>query len=175
MQIPIDMTIQKNTKGLLKNIQNYNKLVSSLHYDVGFRDLLKTILEENQYLTNIYFNSDSDVFTYNVETYTPEQIKENEINNEFNFYQQRQTSGLNLYLKHEAEYRIMFLNDAITKDEFNIIEETLKPVRLELGFGQLKSAFTLLKEIPATRIGVDIYNAFYLDLETLINELYLNQ
>ena len=159
---------------LLPNIQNYNKLDSSVHYEDGFRDLVKPILEENQYLTNIYFNSDSDVFTYNVETYTPEQIKENEINNEFNFYQQRQTSGLNLYLKHEAEYRIMFLNDAITKDEFNIIEETLKPVRLELGFGQLKSAFTLLKEIPATRIGVDIYNAFYLDLETLINELYLN-
>ncbi len=110
---------------LLPNIQNYNKLDSSVHYEDGFRDLVKPILEENQYLTNIYFNSDSDVFTYNVETYTPEQIKENEINNEFNFYQQRQTSGLNLYLKHEAEYRIMFLNDAITKDEFNWCGETL--------------------------------------------------
>ena len=109
-----------------------------------------------------------------VEGATPEQIKENEINKEFNLYQERQTSGLNLYLKHEAEYRIMFLNDVITKDQFNVIEETLKPVRLELGFGQLKSSFTLLKEIPATRIGVDIYNAFYSDLETLINELYLN-
>ena len=109
-----------------------------------------------------------------VEGATPEQIKENQVNKEFNLYQQRQTSGLNLYLKHEAEYRIMFLNDVITKDQFNVIEETLKPVRLELGFGQLKSSFTLLKEIPATRIGVDIYNAFYSDLETLINELYLN-
>ena len=109
-----------------------------------------------------------------VEGATPEQIKENQVNKEFNLYQERQTSGLNLYLKHEAEYRIMFLNDVITKDQFNVIEETLKPVRLELGFGQLKSSFTLLKEIPATRIGVDIYNAFYSDLETLINELYLN-
>ena len=159
---------------LLPNIQNYNKLDSSVHYVDGFRDLVKPTLEVNQYLTNIYFDSDADVFTYNVETYTPEQIKENEINNEFNLYQQRQTSGLNLYLKHEAQYRIMFLNDAITKDHFNTIEEILKPVRLELGFGQLKSALTLLKEIPATRIGVDIYNAFYSDLETLINDLYLN-
>jgi hypothetical protein len=159
---------------LKPNIQNYNKLDSSVHYEDGFRDLVKPPVKTNQYLTSIYFDSDNDVFTYNIETYTPEQIKENEINNEFNLYQERQTSGLNLYLKHEAEYRIMFLNDAITKDQFNNIEETLKPVRLELGFGQLKSAFTLLKEIPATRIGVDIYNEFYSDLETLINELYVN-
>ena len=159
---------------LLPNIQNYNKLDFEIHYLAGFRDLVKPVLEENQYLTNIYFDSDADVFTYNIETYTPEQIKENQINNEFNLYQQRQNEGLNLYLKHEAEYRIMYLNDIITKDHFNTIEETLKSVRLELGFGQLKSALTLLKEIPATRIGVDIYNAFYSDLETLINELYLN-
>ena len=68
----------------------------------------------------------------------------------------------------------MYLNDVITKDQFNVIEETLKPVRLELGFGQLKNAFELLKDIPATRIGVDIYNAFYSDLELLINDLYVN-
>ena len=109
-----------------------------------------------------------------VEGATPEQIKENQVNNEFNLYQQRQNEGLNLYLKHEAEYRIMYLNEVITKDQFNVIEETLKPVRLELGFGQLKNAFELLKDIPATRIGVDIYNEFYSDLELLINDLYVN-
>ena len=159
---------------LLPNIQNYNKLDFEIHYLAGFRDLIKPPVKTNQYLTSIYFDSDNDVFTYHIETYTPEQIKENQVNNEFNLYQQRQNEGLNLYLKHEAEYRIMFLNDVITKDHFNVIEETLKPVRLELGFGQLKSGLTLLKDIPATRIGVDIYNEFYSDLELLINDLYVN-
>ena len=159
---------------LKPNVQNYNKLDSSVHYEDGFRDLVKPKLEVNQYLTNIYFDSDNDVFTYNVETYTPEQIKENEVNNEFNLYQQRQNEGMNLYLKHEAEWRTMFINEEITKDQFNVIEESFKPVRLELGFGQLKSALTLLKEIDPTKVTDRVYNKFYSDLETLISELYVN-
>ena len=109
-----------------------------------------------------------------VEGATPEQIKENEVNKEFSLYQQRQNEGMNLYLKHEAEWRTMFINEDITKDQFNVIEEAFKPVRLELGFGQLKSALTLLKEIDPTRVTDRVYNKFYSDLETLISELYVN-
>ena len=68
----------------------------------------------------------------------------------------------------------MYLNDVITKEEFNTIEDALKPVRLELGFGQLKTAKEILKDIPASRIGVEIYNTFNSDLDKLINELYVN-
>ena len=148
---------------LKPNVQNYNKLSAEVHYKDGFRDLVKPKLEVNQYLTNIYFDADNDIFTYNVETYTPEQIKENEVNNEFNLYQQRQNEGMNLYLKHEAEWRTMFVNEEITKDEFNVIEESFKTVRLELGFGQLKSALALLKEINPNRVTVRVYNKFYSD------------
>ena len=159
---------------LKPNVFNYDKLDEQIHYNDGFRHLDIPTLEVNQYLTNIYFDADNDIFTYNVETYTPEQIKENEVNNEFNLYQQRQNEGMNLYLKHEAEWRTMFINEQITKDQFNVIEDSFKPVRLELGFGQLKSALTLLKEINPTRVTDRVYNKFYSDLETLISELYVN-
>ena len=84
---------------LKPNIQNYNKLDSSVHYEDGFRDLIKPPVKTNQYLTSIYFDSDNDVFTYNIETYTPEQIKQNQVNNEFNLYQQRQNEWFKSILK----------------------------------------------------------------------------
>ena len=159
---------------LKKNVMNYNKLDSSVHYVDGFREIVAPTLKENQYKTVLYFDVEKDYFTYHVETYTDEEIKQQKIDKEFNLYQQRQNEGLNLYLKHEAEYRIMYLNDVITKEEFNTIEDALKPVRLELGFGQLKTAKEILKDIPASRIGVEIYNTFNSDLDKLINELYVN-
>ena len=159
---------------LKPNVMNYNRLDADVHYKDGFRELINPTLEENQYKTDLFFDVEKDYFTYHVETYTDEEIKQQKIDKEFNLYQQRQNEGLNLYLEHEAEYRIMYLNDVITKEEFNTIEDALKPVRLELGFGQLKTAKEILKDIPASRIGVEIYNTFYSDLDKLINELYVN-
>jgi hypothetical protein len=159
---------------LKPNVMNYNRLDADVHYKDGFRELINPTLEENQYKTDLFFDVEKDYFTFHVETYTDEEIKQQKIDKEFNLYQQRQNKGLNLYLEHEAEYRIMYLNDVITKEEFNIIEDALKPVRLELGFGQLKTAKEILKDIPESRIGVEIYNTFYSDLDKLINELYVN-
>ena len=159
---------------LKKNVMNYNRLDADVHYEDGFRELINPTLEENQYTTDLFFDVEKDYFTFHVETYTDKEIKQQKIDKEFNLYQQRQNEGLNLYLKHEAEYRIMYLNDVITKEEFNTIEDALKPVRLELGFGQLKTAKEILKDIPASRIGVEIYNTFNSDLDKLINELYVN-
>ena len=159
---------------LKKNVMNYNRLDADVNYEDGFRELINPTLKENQYKTDLFFDVEKDYFTYHVETYTDEEIKQQKIDKEFNLYQQRQNEGLNLYLKHEAEYRIMYLNDVITKEEFNTIEDALKPVRLELGFGQLKTAKEILKDIPAIRIGVEIYNTFNSDLDKLINELYVN-
>ena len=70
---------------------------------------------------------------------------------------------------------LKFIKGEITKEEFNAIEDNLKSVRLELGFGQLKSAMSLLEEIPQEKIGTNFYNNFFSSLDKLINELYVNQ
>ena len=144
--------------------KNYNNIVNGVL--VSQWELVEEY--SGDFLIPIYENNEW------VEGATPEQKYKDKVNKEYIIYLQRQNEGLNLYLKHEAEYRIMYLNDVITKEEFNTIEDALKPVRLELGFGQLKTAKEILKDIPASRIGVEIYNTFYSDLDKLINELYVN-
>ena len=144
--------------------KNYNNIVNGVL--VSQWELVEEY--SGDFLIPIYENNEW------VEGATPEQKYKDKVNKEYIIYLQRQNEGLNLYLKHEAEYRIMYLNDVITKEEFNTIEDALKPVRLELGFGQLKTAKEILKDIPASRIGVEIYNTFNSDLDKLINELYVN-
>ena len=144
--------------------KNYNNIVNGVL--VSQWELVEEY--SGDFLIPIYENNEW------VEGATPEQKYKDKVNKEYIIYLQRQNEGLNLYLKHEAEYRIMYLNDVITKEEFNTIEDALKPVRLELGFGQLKTAKEILKDIPESRIGVEIYNTFYSDLDKLINELYVN-
>ena len=153
---------------LKPNVFGYDKLDASIHYDDGFRDLVKPTLEANQYLTTLYFDTDNDIYTYEVATYSDEEIAEQKEQKEYNLYLQRQTEGLNLYLKYEAKWRLTYLDGVITKEEFNAIEEVYKPVRLELGFGQLKTAQIVLDGINE----VEYYNDIKNDLEILIEQLY---
>ena len=159
---------------LKPNVMGYNKLDSSVHYADGFREIVNPTLKENQYKTDLFFDVEKDYYTYHVETYTDEEIKQQKIDKEFNLYQQRQSEGMNLYLMQESDWRVLYINEEITKEEFNTIEYNLKSVRLELGFGQLKTAMSLLKEIPQEKIGTNFYNNFYSSLDKLINELYVN-
>ena len=159
---------------LLPNIQNYNKLDSSVHYEDGFRDLVKPILEENQYLTNIYFNSDSDVFTYNVETYTPEQIKENEKIQEQNKYLERIEVGKNKYTKLCADFRIDKINGVITHEFHRLLENTLKPVRNEFVNGQFITALEVLESIGSEDITISIYDNIHASITEAIQDYYVN-
>ena len=159
---------------LKPNVMGYNKLDSSVHYADGFREIVNPEIKENQHKTDLFFDVEKDYYTYHVETYTDEEIKQQKIDNEFNLYQQRQSEGMNLYLMQESDWRVLYINEEITKEEFNTIEYNLKSVRLELGFGQLKTAMSLLKEIPQEKIGTNFYNNFYSSLDKLINELYVN-
>ena len=157
---------------LKPNVFNYDKLDAEVHYADGFRELLEPTLKTEQHKTSIYFDVEKDVFTYHTETYTPEEIAEQKQDNEYNLYQQRQSEGLNLYLKHEAIYRLMYLNNEITKERFNEIENSINPVRLELGFGQLKTAGDLLKNIDPTKIETNVYINFSNELDLIIDQLY---
>jgi len=157
---------------LKPNVFGYDKLSDEVHYEDGFRELVKPEITEDQYLTDLFFDDASDYYTYNVVDYTPEEIKERSIQKETSEYQVRQQRGLELYLRKEAEFRLLFLDGEITKGDLNNIEFAILDVRLELGFGQIKSALDKLLQIAPERIGNEIFNQFENDLNDLINELY---
>ncbi len=157
---------------LKPNVMVYNKLDSLVHYADGFREVVVPTLEENQYKTDLFFDAENDYYTYNIETYTDEEIKQQQIDKEFNLYQQRQSEGMNLYLVHVAEWRILYINEVITKEEFNDIENYFKYVRLELVSGQLKNALELFKALPEETQKTTLYNKFLIDLQIKIKELY---
>ena len=60
-------TFNKLPNSFNRTIGGYSKLDSSVHYADGFRDIVYPTLQENEYKTNLYFDSENDVFTYNVE------------------------------------------------------------------------------------------------------------
>ena len=153
---------------LKKNVMNYNRLDADVHYEDGFRELVTPTLEANQYTTVLYFDTENDVYTYEVATYTDEELAQQKQDKEYNLYLQRQTEGLNLYLKYEAKWRLNYVEDKTTKQEFKSIESIFDPVRIELCFGQLKTALEVLDTVT----GIEYYDEIYNDLETLITQLY---
>ena len=78
---------------LKPNVMNYNRLDADVHYKDGFREIVAPTLEENQYKTVLYFDTDNDVYTYEVETYTEEEVRLNENESEYNKYLQRVEKG----------------------------------------------------------------------------------
>ena len=157
---------------LKPNVFNYDKLDSEVHYADGFRELIIPEITADQYLMQIYFDDANDYFTYEVGNYDPEEIKERAIEKETSDYQVRQQRGMQLYLRKEAEFRLLYLDGEITKGDLNNIEFAILDVRLELGFGQIKSALEKLLQIGPERIGNKIYQNFENDLNNLIQELY---
>ena len=157
---------------LKPNVFGYDKLSDEVHYADGFRELVKPEITEDQYLKSIFFDETNDYYTYNVVDYTPQEIKERAIQKETSDYEFRQQRGLELYLRKEAEFRLLYLDGEITKGDLNNIEFAILDVRLELGFGQIKSAKDKLLQIAPERIGNEIFNQFENDLNELINELY---
>ena len=124
------------------------------------------ILYDGNFLKPIFENSEW------IEGATAKEIKERAIEKETSEYQIRQQKGMNLYLRKEAEFRLLYLDGEITKGDLNNIEFAILDVRLELGFGQIKSAKDKLLQIAPERIGNEIFNQFENDLNELINELY---
>ena len=157
---------------LKKNILNYNKLEESVHYTDGFRPLVKPTLQDNQYTTDIYFDLDNDVYTYKVETYSQEELIQKENDDEFHRYQERVSKGLEKYLKLCGEFRMSRDRGEITQEFYQLLEDTLEPVRTELVNGQFITAQRKLTSIGSSIIGRDVYIRFYDSLETDINELY---
>ena len=157
---------------LKPNVFNYDKLDAKVHYNDGFRDLLEPTLKTEQHKTSIYFDVEKDVFTYHTETYTPEEIAEQNKQNEFAQYKLRQSRGLDNYLNLCAEFRIAKESGSLTPEHYAEIEEVLIPVRDELVNGQFITAKTKLQNIGFHVIGEQLYNRFIASLDEDINELY---
>ena len=156
------------------NIMNYNKLEPYIHYNHGFRELVKPKLQVNQYLTNIYFDADNDIFTYNVETYSDEEIAENEKIEEQNKYLERIEAGKNKYTKLCADFRIDKINGVISHEFHRLLENTLKPVRNEFVNGQFITALEVLESIGSEDITISIYDNIHASISEAIQDYYVN-
>jgi len=159
---------------LKPNVMGYNKLDSLVHYTDGFREIVVPELEENQYKTNLYYDSENDIYTYKVETYTEEELNENEKLQEQNKYLQRIEVGKKKYTKLCADFRIDKLNGVITHEFHRLLESVLKPVRDEFVNGQFISALEVLEEIGSEQITIDIYDNIYASISEAITEYYVN-
>ena len=157
---------------LKPNVFGYDKLSDEVHYEDGFRQVLEPTLKDNEHKTNLYFDADIDAYTYNTESYTPEQIAEQKKQKEFAQYQLRQSRGLESYLKLCAEFRLAKEAGQLTPELYTQIEETLIPVRDELVNGQFITAKTKLEVIGSDVIGVELYDRFINSLNEDIQELY---
>ena len=157
---------------LKPNVFGYDKLEESVHYEDGFRELVKPTLEENQYLSNLYFDNDNDYFTYEVITLSEEEISEKKQNEELSRYQTRQSRGLQRYLNLCAEFRIAKESGSITPEFYETLEDTLEPVRTELVNGQFITAKRKLIEIGSSIVTQELYDRFYNSIQIDINELY---
>lgn len=160
---------------LKPNIMGYNKLKDeSLYYADGFREIVVPTLEANQYKTDLYFDVENDYYTYNVETYTDEEIEENEKIQEQNRYLERIEVGKRKYTKLCADFRIDKLNGVITHEFHRLLESVLKPVREEFVNGQFISALEVLELIGSEQITIDIYNNIHASISQAIQEYYVN-
>ncbi len=157
---------------LKPNVFNYDKLDAEVHYADGFRELVKPTIEENQYLSNLYFDNDNDYFTYEVITLSEEEISEKRQNEELSRYQIRQSRGLQRYLNLCAEFRIAKESGSITPEFYQLLEDTLEPVRTELVNGQFITAKRKLIEIGSSIVTQELYDRFYNSIQTDIEELY---
>ena len=157
---------------LKPNVFGYDKLDASVHYDDGFREVLEPTLQANEHKTILYFNHELDAYTYNPETYTPEQLAEQQQQKEFSQYQIRLSRGVESYLKLCAEFRISKELGQLTPEHYAEIEENLIPVRDELVNGQFITAKSKLEAIGFDVIGEQLYNRFIESLTKDIKELY---
>ena len=157
---------------LKPNVFGYDKLDAEVHYADGFRELVKPTLEVNQYLINLYFDSDNDIYTYNVETYSDEEIRLKENENEYLKYQERVSKGKEKYLKLCGEFRLSRDRGEITQEFYETLEDTLEPVRTELVNGQFITAKRKLIEIGSSIVTQELYDRFYNSIQIDINELY---
>ncbi len=157
---------------LKPNIFGYDKLDTSVHYADGFRELITPTLEENQYLTTIYFDDKEDIFTYNVETYTPEEIRLKENDDEYIKYLNRVAVGKDRYLKLCGEFRVSRDKGEISQEFYELLEDTLEPIRTEIVNGQFITAKRKLIVIGSELITEQFYNRFLNTIEQDIEELY---
>ena len=157
---------------LKPNIMGYNKLDSSVHYADGFREIVAPTLEENQYKTVLYFDTDNDVYTYEVETYTEEELNENEKLQEQNKYLQRIEEGKNRFSKLAADFRVDKINGVITHEFHRLLEDILKPVRDEFVNGQFISSLEILESIGSSEITIEIYDNIHASITEAIQEHY---
>ena len=157
---------------LKPNVFNYDKLDAEVHYADGFRELVTPTLEVNQYLTTLYFDSENDIYTYEVEAYSDEDIRLQENESEYLKYQERVSKGKEKYLKLCGEFRLSRDRGSITQEFYELLEDTLEPVRTELVNGQFITAKRKLIAIGSSIISQELYDRFYNSIQTDIEELY---
>lgn len=127
---------------LKPNIQGYNKLDSSVHYADGFRDVVKPELAENEYKTNLYFDSDNDVYTYNIEVMGEQNVegyRENIKNYFSNLYVRslsssinKTSSDINYLLAIKEEYSDKYKVSKGILTEGVLYENTLNSINTEM-------------------------------------------
>lgn len=96
----------------------------------------------------------------------------NQIDKEFEAYEKRCLDGRIAYNKINAEFRVMKENGQIEQGYYDLISETLIPVRNEVLAGQWITALSKLENIGNSIIGIDLYNRLHTQLSNYINENY---
>lgn len=108
-----------------------------------------------------------------IESSSQADSENNDLQKEFNLYSERQSEGINRYLKLAAEFRLKKLNGDITDSFHKTIEETLRPVRDEFVNGQFITSKEKLEEIGSGVIGQQIYDQIHSSILEAINEFYI--
>lgn len=92
--------------------------------------------------------------------------------NEFLAYEKRCEDGRKAYNQINAEFRVLKENGVIEQNYYDVISETLLPVRNEVLAGQWISSLQKLEIIGNIIIGVDLYNRLHLQITNYISENY---
>jgi hypothetical protein len=151
---------------------DYRKKDPQEVYTDGWRDLVEPSLTDSQELGNLYFDSENDVFTYNIIDLNAEDLvlKNNLL--EYDKYIIRERKGKEKYLKLCGEFRLSRDRGNIDQSFYELLEDTLEPVRTELFLGQFITAKRKLVAIGSTDITQEIYDRFFNSLSDSIEELY---
>jgi len=147
------------------------------HEADGFFDVFVPELLVNEQKGAIYFDENSNAFTYPIEQIiivepTQSELLEQALNNETQKYIQRTQDGVNAYAKLSAEFRLAKLNGILSEESQKGIEATLIPVRNEVLAGQWISALQILETIGFSIIGQSLYDRLHLLLTDYISANY---
>lgn len=107
-----------------------------------------------------------------VEGASQESIKIDDNEKEYREYVKRIDKGQEKYLKLCGEFRKSRDRGELNQEFYELLEDTLEPVRRELVNGQFITAKRKLIAIGSSIISQELYDRFYNSIQSDIDELY---